>query len=139
MAQSSRHTAREIALQSLYAAEIGEVDIWENFDGLVKEAGLIDKHADFARELIELVLKHSPDADTTITALAENWKIERIATIDRLILQMALTELDLRPDIPVKVAINEAIELSKTFSTEQSSAFINGILDRYRAQLEEKH
>jgi N utilization substance protein B len=77
------------------------------------------------------VWKQKDWADGIIAKLAENWDVERIAVIDRIILQMALVEMKSMPDIPIKVAINEAIELGKKFSTRQSSAFINGILDRY--------
>jgi len=63
--------------------------------------------------------------------LADNWKLERIALVDRLILRMAMTELREMADVPVKVVLNEAIELAKRYSTASSSAFVNGLLDAF--------
>jgi len=83
------------------------------------------------RQFFLLVRKYKDWADRVIGELAEHWKVERIALIDRILLRMALVELREMPDTPVKVAINEAIELAKKYSTGESSSFINGILDRY--------
>jgi transcription antitermination protein NusB len=138
MGDSSRHHAREMVLQAIYAAEVGDADPFENLERLIDAATLTAKHADFARVLLGEVLKYSSDADRITEALAEHWELERIATIDRLILRLALTELKALVDVPVKVVLNEAIELAKTFSTAQSSAFVNGILDQYVRQSEGK-
>ena len=75
------------------------------------------------------------EIDALITIAAENWELSRLAAVDRNILRLAVHELSSRPDIPAKVSINEAIELGKRFSTAQSGAFINGILDRVRRDL----
>jgi len=103
----------------------------------VAEAGLSEKHIAFASELLAQVTEHRDWAEQQITDLAENWRLERIAAIDRIILIIALVELKERPDVPMKVAINEAIELAKEYSTGESSRFINGILDRYANQEQE--
>ncbi|MBD3401866.1 transcription antitermination factor NusB [candidate division GN15 bacterium] len=131
MAESSRHHARELVLQAMYASEVGEVDAEASLDGLIDASTLGLRHAEFARGLLGQVLQYGEEADQTIRELAEHWQLERIATIDRLILRLAMTELRVLPDTPVKVVLNEAIELAKTYSTGQSSAFVNGILDQF--------
>ena len=131
MSDSSRHHARELVLQAMYASEVGNADALETLDRLIEQAVLNAKHADFARAVLGEALKNSGQADKTIQSLAENWQLDRIATIDRLILRLAMTELKVLPDVPVKVVLNEAIELAKTFSTAQSASFVNGILDQY--------
>jgi N utilization substance protein B len=85
----------------------------------------------FALELYHLVRENGSWADGEISRLSEHWRIERIATVDRLIIRMALVELEKCPDIPVRVVLNEAIELAKSFSTGDSSSFVNGILDKF--------
>ena len=83
----------------------------------------------FASEIIHGVGAHAPELEELISSTATQWRKERIARIDWIILQLALTEILYFNDIPVRVSIDEAIELAKTYSTEQSYAFINGILD----------
>lgn len=136
MGDSSRHHAREFVLQAMYASEVGDADALENLERLIEASTLHAKHAEFARGLLKAAIDNSRDADGIIESLAEHWQLERIATVDRLILRLALTELKVLPDVPVKVVLNEAIELAKTFSTGQSSAFVNGILDQYVKQSE---
>ncbi len=131
MGESPRHLARELVLKRLYAAEIGEIDPDQILVTIGDDGVLAEKYLAFAREYFLAVWKQKEWADGVIAKLAEHWDVDRIAVIDRIILQMALVELKSMPDIPIKVAINEAIELGKKFSTRQSSAFINGILDRY--------
>jgi N utilization substance protein B len=130
MGSSSRHLARELVLQALYAGEIGDRDPGDSLESLAAESGINDKHLGFARELLTLTQRFTSEADPVIAELSENWKLERIAVIDRLILRMALTEIRHRLDTPEKVVLNEALELAKTYSTAQSHQFINGILDR---------
>ncbi len=129
--QSPRHHARELVLQSLYAIEHGEIEPDIAFNQIVADQKLSAKNREFARLLYQLVRQHAKWADTQISSLAENWSLERIADIDRTILQMAMVEIEHMPDIPVKVVLNEAIELAKEYSTTESSRFVNGILDRF--------
>jgi N utilization substance protein B len=138
MNTSSRHLAREQVLKALYAEEIGEVDAAALLERLLADEGLSEKHAEFGRNLLTLAQKAREEATRTIASLAENWQLERLATIDRIIMCLAITEFREMPDVPIKVVLNEAIELAKTFSTSQSSSFINGILDRFIRQLESK-
>jgi transcription antitermination protein NusB len=129
MSESPRRRARELVLQALYASEVTEAGSDELFPDILGEEELSPKNLRFASDFFALVRSHQEWADSQITILAHNWKIERIAEIDRIIMRMALTELHEMPDTPVKVALNEAIELAKKFSTAESSSFINGILD----------
>lgn len=131
MRQSPRRRARELVLQSLYALEHGKSGPDGAFDSLVREENLGEKNVEFARNLLRLVDENRDWADEKITMLAENWSLERIAAVDRNILRMAIVELERMPDTPVKVVLNESIELAKKFSTGESSRFVNGILDNY--------
>jgi len=131
MAESPRRKARETVLRALYAREINDSDSDESVDSLLNEASLSEKNTDFARNYINLVAKNKDWADKIISGLAKNWDIKRIAELDLIILRMAMVELKFMPDIPKKVALNEAIELAKKYSTEESPSFINGILDNF--------
>ncbi len=126
-----RHKARELVLKSLYALDCGSADPDKSFKLLSAEVSLPEKYLNFAAELFALCRKHIEWADVQIGQLAKNWRLERINYIDRNILRMALIELQYMPDTPIKVVINEAIELAKTFSTRESAAFVNGILDTF--------
>jgi N utilization substance protein B len=128
---SPRRLARELVLQSLYASESGETQPEEIFADIIKDQGLKEKNVLFARTLFSLTRQHSDWADEKIAKLSEHWDVNRIAAIDHTILQMALVELEHVPDTPVKVVLNEAIELARKFSTSESPGFVNGILDGY--------
>jgi N utilization substance protein B len=88
------------------------------------------KLCNFAEGLVAGVKEHQAQIDTMISQLAENWRLDRMAAIDRNILRLGAYEMLFCPDVPGKVAINEALELAKRYSTAQSSRFVNGILDR---------
>jgi len=126
-----RRRARELVLQGLYACEIEELQQDQILSQVVTDPNLAARQLEFARTLFTLTCQHKPWADEQIQALARNWAIGRLADLDRNILRMALVELREIPDSPVKVVINEAIELAKKFSTGESASFINGILDSY--------
>lgn len=89
----------------------------------------------FADPLIRGVLEHRDEIDADIKGIAKNWDLHRIAAVDRNILRLAIYEMRHREDIPPVVSINEAIEIAKRFSTEDSSKFVNGILDKVRGNL----
>lgn len=121
-----------MVLQALYAAEHGEVDPDDAFDQIaLGEEKLSPKNMEFARALVRAVSNNIAKTDEQITRLADNWDTDRIAALDRTILRMAIVELQTMPDTPVKVVLNEAIELAKKFSTMESSKFVNGILDNF--------
>ena len=89
----------------------------------------------FAEELIRGVLAHREEIDERLQRLIKNWDLKRLATADRNILRLAMFEMLYRLDIPPVVSINEAVELAKKYSTEDSGAFVNGVLDRFRLEL----
>lgn len=128
-----RRQAREIALQALYVADSSNVDILESFAIVNRREELDDeKTLEFARELFEGAMKLRPELDTRIQATAQNWAMPRMACVDRNLLRLASYELIYRDDTPVNVIIDEAIEIARKFSTEDSTKFINGILDKIK-------
>jgi transcription antitermination protein NusB len=133
---AQRRECRAAALQFLYAWSMNApanlaVDLQVFFDGLEKPR---DYYA-FAEELIHGAIDHVTEVDGHIRSLAHNWEFDRIARIDLAILRLAIFEMLHRKDIPPVVSINEAIDLSKHFSTADSKRFINGILDRMKDKL----
>ncbi len=125
---SSRHKAREIALQALYEIDSTDHKAEEVTNHLLMEKVLDDEHASFARELISGVLEHKAEIDEKITSFAKVWPLPQMSAIDRSILRLAIFEILIDNKVPVKVAINEAVELAKTFGSESSPKFINGVL-----------
>ena len=134
---TSRHKARELVLKSLYALDCGTADASKSFSQLAEQSSLSEKHLGFATELFGHCQDNARWADENISKLARNWRLERINYIDRNILRMAMVELNFMPDAPARVVMNEAIELAKKYSTLESSAFVNGILDSFSKTLAE--
>jgi N utilization substance protein B len=123
----SRRAAREQALQVLYSVVIGDRQPLEAVTEVVGEHADREQRA-FVEELALGTLEYAEEADRIVSPLLEGWAIERLPTIDRLLLEMATFELRCRPDTPKAVAINEAVALAKRFSTEDSGRFVNGVL-----------
>jgi N utilization substance protein B len=119
--------ARELALQALFSVEIGHRDAAEVLDEYLSTFSESAQRL-FVKDLVLGTLEHARESDERITPLLEGWTIERLPTIDRLLLRMAAFELRHRPDTPRPVIINEAVELAKRFSTEDSGRFVNGVL-----------
>ncbi len=126
-----RTLSRECALQILYSVDIRKTaplaevvnDYWQKSSGdeIVRE---------FSMVLVEGTLKNRKDIDKLITDYTDNWRIERMAVIDRNIIRMATFELIYMEQIPPKVAINEAVDLAKKFGDDESGRFVNGVLDK---------
>ena len=131
----SRSRSREIALQVLYSCDHETAPDQRLWEGTLADAECSSEVRAFARELIVGVLSDRARIDGLIAGAADNWELSRLAAVDRNVLRLAVHELLSRPDIPAKVSINEAIELGKRFSTAQSGAFVNGLLDRIRRDL----
>jgi transcription antitermination factor NusB len=128
-----RTLAREIALQVLYQHDLRHKEeplSIDEHEAFITQATDDPGSREYARILVDGTIATLDDVDARITEAARNWKVTRMATVDRCILRIAIFELKECEEIPPKVAINEAIELAKKFSTEQSGAFVNGILDR---------
>ncbi|MFH1701476.1 MAG: transcription antitermination factor NusB [Candidatus Zixiibacteriota bacterium] len=126
---TKRRQAREFILKVLYSYEILNRDFEEIIEDMLKESSIGEGQMPFIQSYLESAIKNLEFLDLEIERLAENWKLERIAIIDRVILRMGLCELHFIPDIPEKVSINEAVDLAKKYSTSDSSSFVNGILD----------
>jgi N utilization substance protein B len=135
----SRHRAREAALQMLYQWEVGRMPIDEVCRNFWTGGPAGTPPADRVRELAVLlatgVAVRSAQLDPLIVEAAEHWRIERMNVMDRLILRLGVYEFLHEPDTPAKVVINEALELGRTFSADESVRFINGILDAIRRTL----
>ncbi len=127
---SNRHRAREHVLKALYALELGEQSVEEISSALIENGSVDENVLDFAKDLFVKVAQYTPKLDVYISRLATNWDIERMAVVDKNILRMAICEVEHLPDVPIKVAINEAIELAKKYSTLESASFVNGVLDK---------
>ena len=127
-----RTRARELALQFLYQVDLRGRELVSEAKGFFRSEEQDRSAREFALQLVHGVMEHQESIDQVIREVATNWEIARMAVIDRNVLRMATYELYHCADIPPKVAINEAIELGKRYSTQNSGAFINGILDKIK-------
>ena len=125
-----RHRARELALQILFQLDSGQ----ENLKESLKTFWLLRRHPkeirEFANRLVEGTQGNLKAIDEKIVRYAEHWEIKRMAIVDRNILRLGTYEILYCPDIPIKVSLNEAVELAKKFSTEKSGQFVNALLDK---------
>lgn len=136
MTLTARRTkARERALQALYQIDVAAEGIddalaafWRSFEPVERDV------KDLAEGLVRGVAEHRRRVDDAIEEASSNWRLDRMARVDRNVLRLAVYEL-LQSDVPVKVVINEAIELGKKFGSESSGAFVNGVLDKVAAGL----
>jgi transcription antitermination protein NusB len=132
----TRRAVRELVVQFLYQFDMngGTLDealplFWET------QAEVGETGHKFAEELVRGVLENRVAVDEKIAKYTENWDLPRMAAVDRNILRLAIYEMLFRDDIPPVVSINEAVDIAKKFSTRESGAFVNGILDRLKADL----
>ena len=132
---STRRKARELALCALYAYEFSKNPIKQVEQEIISNKVEDDAVLKFASALFESTIKHGKELDEMIKLKALNWDFNRIAILDKLILRLAICEFLYFGDIPPKVSIDEAIEISKKYSTEKSGKFINGILDSVLSDL----
>ena len=135
----TRHRAREVAVQMLYQWEVGQADVEHVLStfwtvNLPGSEGATEATRTFAERLVRYTVDNLAKIDPIIEQTAENWRLSRMAAIDRLILRMAIGEF-LHGETPRNVVINEALELAKTFSGDESAKFINGILDAVKKKL----
>ncbi len=136
---SNRRAARESALKSIYAVDVGKNRTQDVTKNIIK-AELKDDTISikFAEKLLLTTVDYAQEYDEIIQAHIKNWKVERLATLDKLILRMAISEFLHFEDVPTKVTINEAIELAKNYSTRKSGNFVNGILDAVLTQFKQE-
>jgi len=124
-----RREGRENAVQALYAIELGPAQPREAIHLFWESNRFKPAAKAFAQELLTGLLDKSAELDKAISAKSPNWSISRMAKIDLAVIRLAAYELIYREDIPKNVTINEAIEIAKKFGSEESPAFVNGILD----------
>lgn len=129
-----RTRARELAVKVLYQVDLGgqRTVAPSDLEKLLLEASPSDEISGFARELIQGFCENRDSIDGRIEEVSHNWKLDRMAVIDRNIIRVAAYELMYRDDVPALVSINEAIEIAKKFSTRKSGSFVNGVLDSLR-------
>jgi len=124
----ARRKARALALQVLYEVDSVGHEVEGVLTHLLAKGGLSEENANFTRELVSGVIQNREKIDENIQSLAPAWPLEQIPVVDRNILRLAIFEILLDNKVPVKVAINEAVELAKTFGSDNSSKFVNGVL-----------
>jgi len=129
-----RHQARELALKVLFQLEAEpEDDVEEVLHYHAGESATSEEGLGFARQLVHGVLGHREELDRILSEASEHWRLEQMAKVDRVILRIAVYEIAVDRKVPTKAAINESIELAKTFSGDEAGRFVNGILGRIAA------
>jgi N utilization substance protein B len=126
--QNPRRKARIAALQALYEGDLSTHDPLPTLDRLVGEEGLTEQQAAFARELVVGVIEHRESIDDVIRQAAPQWPVEQLSAVDRNILRLAIREILMNNGAPIRAAINEAVELAKSYGSDSSAKFVNGVL-----------
>lgn len=136
---AARHRARHAALQMLYQWEVGRTGVaeavatyWPARDA---DERFDEPNEAFANALVHGTVSRVDEIDRMLAERARNWRVERMAVLDRLVLRLAVYELLAEPDTPARVIINEALELARAYSGEEAVGFVNGILDTIRKDL----
>ena len=124
-----RRAARQCVLEALFAYEFSKNDALSIVNQIINKNSQVKANQDFIQFLFECVLKNIKWLEDIIKSHLENWEIDRVAHIDRILLKMGICEIHFIDDIPPKVTISEMVEISKIYSTDESPIFINGILD----------
>ena len=125
---SGRRMARLAALQALYEVSAVAHDPYEAFANVTAELGLTKQAEEYARSLVQGVLRHKEQIDAPIAELAPTWPIHQMALVDRNILSVAIYEIMFGGETPPRVAINEAVDLARAFGSDNSPKFVNGVL-----------
>ena len=134
-----RTRARSLALQVLYEVDISNHPPADAFHERLEETPLSDDLSEFARQIVFGVIPLVPDLDTLIAKYAPEWPLDQIAAIDRNILRMAFWEFAIQRETPVKVAINESVELAKLYGSDSAPRFVNGVLGSLAEHKDEIH
>jgi N utilization substance protein B len=130
-----RHQARELALKVLFQLESSDDDPVEVLHYHAAEGAATADVANFAGQLVRGVIANRDKLDAILAESSEHWKVEQMAKVDRIVLRIAVYEITIDRNVPTKAAINESIELAKTFSGEEAGRFVNGILGRVAASV----
>ncbi len=131
----TRRRARRVTLETLYEYDIASHDPDEVLERRLEESPMELAGVEFAKRLIRGVIDHQEDMDRLITRYAPEWPLDQMAVIDRNILRIAIFEFLVDAETPVKVAINEAVELAKTYGSDSAPRFINGVLGTLADQI----
>ena len=134
MAEVTRRKARTLALQALYEIDSVSREPEMTIERAIATINMTGDNVEFMRELVLGTIKHREEIDQQIHELAPTWPIDQIALVDRNILRLAIFEILYDNKVPVKVAVNEAVELAKLFGSESSPKFINGVLGAVSAK-----
>ena len=134
----ARRKAREIALQLLFQMDLTKESVEETFSTFFCERSYRPEIEEFAKQLAIGTREHSEEIDKIISKSLDNWRLPRIAVVDRNILRMAVYEFLYESNTPKKVVINEAIEIGKKFGSKESGQFINGVLDAIKQKFTAK-
>jgi N utilization substance protein B len=126
--QNPRRKARVAALQALYEADVSNHDPLPALERLIGEEALTEQQAAFARELVRGVIEHRESIDDVIHQAAPQWPVDQLSAIDRNILRLAIREILMNNGAPIRAAINEAVELAKSYGSDSSAKFVNGVL-----------
>ena len=132
-----RRQARALALQLLYQTEVGQTADPRSQERFWEHSKASKKAGRFARGLVEQTLEHREEIDRALTAVMENWRLERLPVVVRNVLRLGACEMRIIASEPVAVVINEAVELTRTFMDEDSTRFVNSVLERLRKRMEE--
>lgn len=131
----SRRDGREAAVQFLYNRDLNSDLGADDFDAFFKLRNARKGVQTFAAELARGVLEHQEEIDALISKTVQNFELKRLSAVDRNVIRLAVYEMFHREDVPPIVSINEAIEISKRFGTDESGSFVNGVLDKLKEQL----
>ena len=129
----ARHQARELALKTLFQLEASDDEPEAVLEYHAEDGGAQPAAVEFARGLVAGVLANRERLDAVIAETSEHWRLDQMAKVERVVLRIAIYELSIARDVPEKAAINEAIELAKTFSGDEAGRFVNGILGKVAA------
>lgn len=132
---SGRHEARTLAVQFLFQRDFNAGDLDEQLALFWSDNAASEKVRRFVEETVRGVEQHRTLIDEKLSACADNWEVHRMGAVDRNVMRVALYEMQYREDIPPVVSIDEAVQLAKELSSEESGRFVNGILDRARKGL----
>ena len=128
-----RHQARELALKVLFQLEGTGDEVDDVLSYHASENGAGEEIANFARQLVDGVIANQVKLDSILSEASEHWKLDQMAKVDRIILRIAVYEIAIDRRVPTKAAVNESIELAKTFSGDEAGRFVNGILGKVAA------
>lgn len=133
-----RRETRENAMKLLYQVQIQRDDISEQIDRFIEEQQIMEESdREYLMGVVKGVLEHEEELDTLIAQHAKGWTIQRMPKVDLAIMRLSCYEMKYREDIPANVSINEAVEMAKKYSGEQSKAFVNGVLGKIFADLKD--